>query len=142
MVYSVCGLANTNSDTESEKKGVSATSIRTRLYALPERTRMLIHDFGLPTYKESEGTMTCASVVATDNILEGKIFPPNSSVISNPERKGEVFSHTEPPTTRTSKPTINGYHQRCCCPLFQSTIGNDFISFTSLVPDKISTFHA
>ena len=48
MVYSVRGLFRTNSETEREKKGVSATSIRTRLYAVFDFSRMAMQDFGFP----------------------------------------------------------------------------------------------
>ena len=64
-----------------------------------------IHDFGFPRYIESEGVITCASVVATDSMAEGKIFPPRSSTISKPELK-EVYLKTEIPPIRRKRTMI------------------------------------
>jgi hypothetical protein len=47
-------------------------------------------------------------VVATERILEGNILPPSSSAISKPERKGAIFSQTEPIITKSRVPTITG----------------------------------
>ncbi|EDS15272.1 hypothetical protein BACSTE_01773 [Bacteroides stercoris ATCC 43183] len=58
-------------------------------------------------------------------MLEGKIFPPNSSVISKPERKGATFNQIEPIITTANTATINGIRHLDCPHLFISI--NSFI---------------
>src|SRR3712207_1035032 len=48
--------------------------------------------------------MTCASVVATERIAEGKMFPPRSSTISNPEPE-EAYLNRDTPPMRISRAT-------------------------------------
>ena len=49
---------------------------------------------------------TCASVVATDKIAEGNIFPPRSSTISKPELN-EVYLNTDIPPRRINSTTTD-----------------------------------
>jgi hypothetical protein len=64
-------FSRTNSETEREKKGVSATSIRTRVYCDLDFKRTEIHDLGLPN-RLNQRVVLPASVVATERIAERK----------------------------------------------------------------------